>query len=543
MKKRIVLSLFAIIFIALFLYSSSSCGPKHEHSYKWQTNEEKHWEKCDCGDIIEEDVHSFINEICSICNYQKGTEGLTFELNEEGTGYIISASRFEGESIVIPNTYQNLPVVGIADQAFEGCSSLTSIYIPTSIKSVGENIYSWSSNRIKDRNIYYEGNIRDWCNISFQSTVFASGLTSSDEGHFYLRNNANEWEEVTEIDIPADVNELSSFHFTNLPSIISVTIADDVKIEENRWILWNCKNIKKIKSSGFILSRCVLSRVEEVTITSGEIEDECFHSKDNNLGNLKIVTIEDGVTSIGVEAFEDCSGLTSITIPNSVISIGVGAFKNCRNLESITIPFIGEVLDLEGTLNRKLEYIFRTSTGGSVPSSLKEVIITGGFIGDSAFSGCSSIESIIMENGVTGIGASAFKNCSSLTSITIPDSVTNIGWDAFFGCNNLLYNSYFNGLYLGNEKNPYVVFVKPKSTDIHYIEIYSNTRHFLYDAFAGCDSLENVYYVGTIEDWCKIRFQRAGNIQDNLSTPMAYASHFYLRNSTNEWEEVTSIGH
>lgn len=44
------------------------------------------------------------------------------------------------------------------------------------------------------------------------------------------------------------------------------------------------------------------------------------------------------VTSIGEEAFEDCTGLTSITIPSSVTSIDAHAFNGCTGLTSITIP-------------------------------------------------------------------------------------------------------------------------------------------------------------------------------------------------------------
>ena len=44
------------------------------------------------------------------------------------------------------------------------------------------------------------------------------------------------------------------------------------------------------------------------------------------------------VTSIGEEAFLECSGLTSIEIPNSVTTIGEWAFYNCNSLTSIEIP-------------------------------------------------------------------------------------------------------------------------------------------------------------------------------------------------------------
>ena len=78
-----------------------------------------------------------------------------------------------------------------------------------------------------------------------------------------------------------------------------------------------------------------------------------------------------------------------------------------------------------------------TSTTYYIPSSLKEVTITGGNIPYGAFYGCSGLTSITIGNGVTSIGSYAFEDCSGLTSIMIPDSVTSIGYAAFRGCSKL----------------------------------------------------------------------------------------------------------
>ena len=104
------------------------------------------------------------------------------------------------------------------------------------------------------------------------------------------------------------------------------------------------------------------------------------------------------VTSIGYEAFEDCTGLTGVEIPNSVTSIGEWAFDGCSGLTSVTI-------------------------GNSVTS-----------IGEWAFSNCSELTSIEIPNSVTSIGKRAFAYCSGLTSVTIGNSVTSIGEKAFYDC-------------------------------------------------------------------------------------------------------------
>ena len=149
---------------------------------------------------------------------------------------------------------------------------------------------------------------------------------------------------------------------------------------------------------------------------------------------LTSITIPKSVTNIRYWTFQGCSGLTSITIPNSVTSIGEDAFKGCSGLTSIIVEKGNTNYDSRDNCNAIIETKSNTLINGCkntiIPNS-----VTG--IGNNAFYNCSGLTSITIPNSVTSIGSYTFENCSGLTSITIPNSVTSIGWSAFEGCSSL----------------------------------------------------------------------------------------------------------
>lgn len=116
---------------------------------------------------------------------------------------------------------------------------------------------------------------------------------------------------------------------------------------------------------------------------------------------IKKVVIENGVTSIGKNAFRYIDTIESVEIPSTVTSIGGFAFHSCNHLTSVEFP---------------------------------DALTT---IGEYAFYGCDNLSDVSFGDAVETIGQYAFCICDSLTNIKIPKSVKYIGYAAFFGCGNL----------------------------------------------------------------------------------------------------------
>ena len=111
---------------------------------------------------------------------------------------------------------------------------------------------------------------------------------------------------------------------------------------------------------------------------------------------VKIVIIENGVTSIGNWAFGDCSSLANITVPSSVMSIGQWAFNGCSNLKDIVIP--PGVTSIEAW----------------------------------TFNACYNMSSIVIPSNVTSVAILSFANCSNLKNIYFCGDAPSIGTTAFW---------------------------------------------------------------------------------------------------------------
>ena len=179
-------------------------------------------------------------------------------------------------------------------------------------------------------------------------------------------------------------------------------------------------------------------------------------------------TLTYNVTSIGVNAFRNCEGVTNVTIPNSVTVIAKKAFQNCPSLTAVKLP--------EG-LTQIGSYAF-SATG------LKSVTIPEGItiIDTCLFYNCKSLAYVSLPGGLTKIMLGAFEN-STLASVFIPKNVNFLGDAVFMQCYSLksvycaattppaVYSQTFYKI-----SSSAVLHVPYESIDLYKAQSYYNTR-------------------------------------------------------------------
>ncbi|WP_400232591.1 leucine-rich repeat domain-containing protein, partial [Methanomethylophilus alvi] len=392
-------------------------------------------------------------------------------------------------SITIPDG-----VTSIGSYAFRGCSSLVSITIPDGVTSIGSYAFSGCSS-LASVTIGGDTSIGDdafsGC-TGLEELVIGNSVTSLDRGAFYGCSSltsivvAEGNKEYCSVDgvlfskdmkmlvqypagrpddpyvIPDSVTSIGDDAFYRCSSLASITIPDSVT-SIGQYAFGDCTGLKELTipisvnavGSNSYPAFYGCTNIEKVTFTPGtgkgydygDSSSSCYTPWYYSRAVLKEVVIEDGVTSIGDDAFYGCTSLASVVIGDGVTSIGSYAFCRCSSLVSVTIPdsvtFIGNeafrgcsslasitIPDGVTSIGHAAFFECFPLASVTIPDSVTS-------IGSSAFYRCTGLKEIVIGNGVTSIGDSAFEKCTSLVSVTIPDSVTSIGNEAFYGCSSL----------------------------------------------------------------------------------------------------------
>lgn len=292
----------------------------------------------------------------------------------KGAANIISVLKYHGRT---------LNAVSIKEKAFQGCSSLTSITIPTSVTGIGSSAFEGCS--------------------SLTSITIPESVTSIGQRAFYGCRN------LTYVTIPNSVTSIGEYVFLDCSRLASVTLESNNIVSAARDYNSSMKTIFGDQVEEYIIGNSVTS--------IGKYAFEYCR-------NLTSITIPESVTSIGEWAFSNCSSLSSVTIPNSVNSIGDEAFQNCffktesfvNNSSLTSDDNWGATLCDEETsdgLVIKNNIVVRCRVW-AVSITIPENVTS---ISNAAFWSCSSLTSVTIGSGVTSIGSSAFSQCSRLTDV------------------------------------------------------------------------------------------------------------------------------
>ena len=344
------------------------------------------------------------------------------------------------------------PVTSINGDAFSGCSTMTSVTIPKTVKRIDTRVFL-GCDGLKAVHI---SDLAAWCEIDFRSfyrfpdTSYGSNpLESNGNPILYLNGNM-----VTDLVIPDSVTSIGEYAFIGYEKLASVKISDSVT----------------------------------------SIGDYAFYG----CSNLTSVVIPESVTSIGDYAFYGCSNLTSVVIPESVTSIGNSAFYECDNLTTLYYNA------------KKCEGFSFISAKG-----LKNLVIGDSvtYIPFNAFRGCTNLnilyfnavncercgedpfphelKKIIIGDKVTKIPDCAFRRCD-LTEINIPNSVTSIGVSAFYYCTNLKSIKLGNSLsFIGKWAFSY--------TPVSEVVIPGSVKLIEDYAFSNCQKIKSITIEGSPE--------------------------------------------
>ena len=329
------------------------------------------------------------------------------KLKESDGNYTVIGINTDKGNVVIKSSYKGKPVTSIGSSAFSGCSKLTSVTIPESITSIGSSAFNECS---------------ALTNVIWNAENCASEGSSSAPIFKSCYKLVN-------LTIGKNVKHIPLYTFYEYNKIANIYITDLTawcKISD----LSNIMNYGSNEKSLYLNEELVTDLIIPDGVTS--IGDNAF----SNCSGLTSVTIGNGVTSIGEYAFYGCSGLTSVTIGNGVTGIGEYAFYGCSGLTSITIP--DNVTSIGDRAFGYCSGFISVTIGNGVTS-----------IGDEAFSDCIGLTSITIDNGVASIGSWAFSNCSGLTEIHITDLAA---WCNINGLYELMeYESNNKKLYLGEK--------------------------------------------------------------------------------------------
>lgn len=284
------------------------------------------------GEINGTDLR-FIREMAG-CDYKgMGTEGklVTLDLSEakivEGGDFYYGYYDYYDHHSYYYTTSDDV----IGDYAFSGCSSLTSLTLPSSVTSIGGHAFEKCSGLTS---LTLPSSVTSIGEFAFRycsgltSLTIPSGVTTID---YYAFADCRG---LTSLTLPSSVTSIGGYAFAWCSGLTSLTLPSSVT--EIDWSAFErCNNLKECN--------CLLDSDLETCLayshddwTKIPVDEIKYYHNGQELTKLEIPS---GVDKIGSYSFYKGVNLTSLTLPSSVTSIGSSAFEGCSGLTSVYVSW------------------------------------------------------------------------------------------------------------------------------------------------------------------------------------------------------------
>lgn len=405
-------------------------------------------------------------------------------------------------SVTIPEQ-----VTSIGASAFLG-SSVSSVVISSGVTYVDMSAFTSCSSL---KRVYFVGEQSEWDNITFSSGNDAL----IDAPRYYIDSfddirtvtvGAVENGSVTISDaycIPGDIINVSA---TPDPGWrLKSIIVNGVPIEGNSFVAEEgvdyvvtaefefYMDVRDSGSCGTNLTWTLYDNNELVISGTGEMAD--YYSNNGNApwynyrGIIESVIINEGVTSVGACAFQNCTAVTLVELPDSLEYMGSNAFENCDSLKSMELPVGIKTINDFVFDSCRIEYLYFK---GSINDWLKIELPSWRFLEcvDSLYISGELVENLIIPDSVKSIPNYAFRGYGKLKTIVIPATVTTIG-DEAFNCENLVYAEF-----LGDAPSI--------GADAFYIDRNNENGFVIYyheNTHGWSSPIWDVYYAACVEDF------------------------------------------
>ena len=420
------------------------------------------------------------------------------------------------QNVLLPDT-----LTSIGTDAFSGCTKLEGIVIPDSVEYIGA--YAFRNDKQLKTAVLGSG-IKEWGtdwgkNHAFENCKALTDLTIK-EGAAYIPQGCFLYDSaLVNVVIPASVrsvNDSAFYECTQLKNVVFTdTDTEKSQLETiDKYAFCGCSVLTKADLPGNIIT------IGESAFHGTSLEKAIIPDKVEYIGcyafsdcpEITEVYLGENVSSWGTDwgtgaAFRNDTAIEKVTIADGVTIIGPNAFEGCISIKSVVIPVtVKEICDFafSGCISLTDAVIERGTVGAGAFSGCRALyhVELGrcSSIGASAFNGNTVLYEIEIPDTVTSIGESAFADCVSLREIVIPDSVTSLGAYAFSGCTSLYYAGIGNnvtswGMKWGKNQ------CFAGDTSLKYVSFADGANSIGTGAFLNCTALEAVSLPKTITEW------------------------------------------